>query len=349
MSTSFDATPVATGLSKEYLLALPKAEIHCHLGGCVPTEMAARLAKSHGVAIPESAVRDGGRYRFANFDEGLQVLHAITDSMQTARDFEEITYESLKVAASGGVRYREHYFDPQDHPHLSYSEMLKGITAGAQAAEEEVGVVSRIVPAINRERGGEAALELVREIVSHPHEWVVGIGLDSDEKAGRPSEFIAAYDLAREAGLKLSAHAGEHGNPDEVLEALDLLKVDRLDHGYAALEDEELRNRIAKSQLPVSACWFVDYPAWEVPGRIRDYIAMQEAGWNISVNSDDPALIGPELHDCFIDAALHMKWTVEDAERYSLAGVKGSFADDATKARLEAEFKAEFERIRSLA
>lgn len=348
MSTSIDAAPT-TGLSKDYLLALPKAELHCHLGGCVPTEMAARLAKSHGVEIPESAVRHGGRYRFANFDEGLIVLNAVTSSMQTARDFEEVTYESLKVAAAGGVRYREHYFDPQNHPKLSYPEMLKGILAGAQAAEEEVGVVSRIVPAINRELGGEAAVELVREIIRHPHEYVVGIGLDSDEKAGRPSEFVAAYDLARDAGLKLSAHAGEHGNPDEVGEALDLLKVDRLDHGYAALEDAELSSRLAASQLPVAACWFVDYPAWEVPGRIRDHKAMAAAGWNFTINSDDPALIGPELHDCYFDAAAQMEWTVEDAERYSLAGVDGSFADSATKDRLKAEFTAELERIRHLA
>jgi adenosine deaminase len=348
MSTSIDTKPT-TGLSREYLLALPKAELHCHLGGCVPTEMAARLAKSHGVEIPESAVRHGGRYRFANFDEGLVVLNAVTASMQTTRDFEEVTYVSLKTAASGGVRYREYYFDPQNHPELTYPEMLEGILAGAQAAEEEFGVVTRIVPAINRELGGEAAVELIREIIRYPHEYVVGIGLDSDEKAGRPSEFVAAYDLARDAGLKLSAHAGEHGDLDEVKEALDLLKIDRLDHGYAALEDPTLSSRLAASQMPVAACWFVDYPMPEVPGRIRDHIAMAAAGWNFSISSDDPALIGPELHDCYFDAALHMDWGIEDAERYSLAGIEGSFADSATKERLTAEFKAEFQRIRHLA
>ncbi|MFE0922987.1 adenosine deaminase [Streptomyces nigra] len=348
MSTS-TATKPRKGLSEEYLRALPKAEVHCHLGGCVPTEMAARLAASHGVAIPESAVRHGGRYRFANFDEGLIVLNAVTSSMQTTRDFEEVTYVSLMTAASGGVRYREYYFDPQNHPALSYPEMLEGILAGAQAAEKETGVVARIVPAINRELGGEAAVELVQEIIRHPHEYVVGIGLDSDEKAGRPSEFIEAYALARDAGLKLSAHAGEHGDASEIREALDLLRVDRLDHGYAALDEPELLSRLVVSQLPVAACWFVDYPPPEVPGRIRDHRAMAAAGVNLSINSDDPALIGPELHDCYLDSALHMEWTIEDAEKYSLAGLEASFADKETIDRLTAEFKAEHQRIRHLA
>lgn len=336
-------------LSEAYLRALPKAEVHCHLGGCVPTELAARLAKTHGVSIPESAVRDGGRYRFADFDEGLVVLNAVTSAMQTREDFEEVTYISLITAASGGVRYREYYFNPQNHPALSYAEMLDGIVAGATAAQAQVGVITRIVPAINRELGGEAAEALIREVVAHPHEWVVGIGLDSDEKAGRPSEFVAAYDLAREAGLKLSAHAGEHGDSAEIVEALDLLKVERIDHGYAALDDPALLSRLVSSQMPLTACWFVDYPLPEVEGRRQDLREMSAAGLNFSVNSDDPALIGPELHDCYIDAAPHLEWTVEDAERYSLAGLDGAFADDTTIEGLRAEFRAELERIRPLA
>jgi adenosine deaminase len=340
--------PLFRPLSRDYLRALPKAEVHCHLEGCVPPSTAAVLAERNGVTLPPGA-RGGGRYRFANFDEGLAIYVAVSRSMQAAADFEAVTYQSLLTAASGGLRYREIAFNPQNHPELTYDEMVRGILAGARAAEREVGVVSRIVVAINRELGGDAGLDLVRDVIEHPHPEVVAIGLDSNELAARPSEFVAAFDLAREAGLKLTAHAGEHGDSSEIVECLDLLAVDRIDHGYAALLDPALISRTAASQVPYSACWFLDYPVLEVEGRRHDVAAMAAAGLNMCLNSDDPALIGPELHDDFIDASLHLGWTVEDAEKFCLAGLDACFADDDTVERLRAEFIAELESLRPIA
>ncbi|WP_078612731.1 adenosine deaminase [Streptomyces canus] len=342
-------SPTRQRLNPEYLRALPKAEVHCHLEGCVPPETARRLAERHGVTLPAGA-RDGGdRYLFRNFDEGLEIYVAVSNSMQTRDDFRAVTLESLLVGAEGGLRYREIAFNPQNHPELTYAEMMDGILAGAREARAEVGVESRVIVAINRELGGAAALDLVREVLAHPLDEVVAIGLDSNELAGRPSEFVAAYDLAREAGLKLTAHAGEHGDPTEMVECLDLLRVDRIDHGYAALLDPDLLSRTVASQIPYSACWFVDYPELEVEGRRRDVAAMAAAGLNMCLNSDDPALIGPELHECFIDATVHLEWTIEDAEKYALAGLDACFADDATVDRLRAEFSAELERLRPIA
>jgi len=342
-------TTVRRSLDVDYLRQLPKAEVHCHLEGCVPPELAVVLAERHGVTLPAGALVGDGRYHFLNFSEGLEIYVAVSRSMQTVADFEAVTYESLMTGALGGLRYREIAFNPQNHPELTYDEMISGILAGARAAEEQAGVVSRIVVAINRELGGEAALELVRKVLAHPHEEVVAIGLDSNELAARPSEFIAAYDLARESGLKLTAHAGEHGDSTEVVECLDLLQIDRIDHGYAALLDHELLARTVASQIPYSACWFVDEPALEIEGRRQDFAAMAAAGLNMSINSDDPALIGPELHDVFVDAAAHLGWTIEDAEKNALAGLDASFADDETVARLRAEFTAELERLRPVA
>ncbi|MGN7799694.1 adenosine deaminase [Leifsonia sp. 22587] len=336
-------------LSANYLRQLPKAEVHCHLEGCVPPSTAVALAERNGVTLPAGARVGDGRYHFLNFDEGLAIYVAVSRSMQTPEDFEAVTYESLTVGARGGLRYREIAFNPQNHPELSYDQMIGGILAGARAAEAAAGVVSRVVVAINRELGGEAAVRLVQDVIAHPHDEVVAIGLDSNELAGRPSEFVEAYDLARSAGLRLTAHAGEHGDSTEMVECLDLLKVDRIDHGYAALLDPQLLARTVDSQIPYSACWFVDEPALEVEGRRRDLAAMAAAGLNLSVNSDDPALIGPELDECFVDAAAHLGWSVEDAEKYALSGLDACFADDATVARLRAEFIAELDRLRPVA
>jgi adenosine deaminase len=269
--------------------------------------------------------------------------------MRTPRDFEEVTYASLMAAAAGGLRYREFAFNPQNHPDLDYDDMVRGILAGARAAREEAGVTTRLVVAINRELGGAAALELVKEVIAHPHEEVVAIGLDHNELVARPAEFVAAYDLAREAGLKLTAHTGERGDATEIVECLDLLKVDRVDHGYAALLDDQLLARSVASQVPYTACWFIDFPPGLVDDRRRDVAAMGKAGLNMCLNSDDPGMIGHQLGEDFVDAAERLNWTVEDAERFSLAGLDACFADEATVAQLRAEFIAELDRIRPLA
>ncbi|GAA1559517.1 hypothetical protein [Kribbella lupini] len=350
MSTQSGSTePTARpALSAEYLRALPKAEVHCHLEGCVPPGLGVRLARRYGVPLPAAAV-ENGRYNFSCFEDGLAIYVALSKAMRTASDFEEVTYASLMSAAEGGLRYREYSFNPQNHPDLTYSEMLRGILAGASAAQKDAGSITRVVVAINRELGGAAGLALVREVIEHPQELVVGIGLDHHELAARPSEFVAAYDLAREAGLGLAAHAGERGDPSEVAECLDLLRVDRVDHGYAVLLEPPLLSRTVASQVPFSACWTVENPPSEVAGRLRDVSDMAAAGLNICLNSDDPALIGAELDECMIDAARHLDWTIEDAEKYSLAGLDACFADAGTVERLRALFTAELERIRPLA
>jgi adenosine deaminase len=333
-------------LSAEYLRALPKAEVHCHLEGSVPPEVAGRLATKHG--MPEA---DGlaGPYDFEDLESFLKYYVAISRSMRTSDDFEEVTYSSLMAAADGGLRYREIAFNPQNHPDLSYPSMVQGILRGARAAQEEAGIVSRVLVAINREYGGAAALDLIREVVDHRHDEVVGIGLDHNELVARPVEFVEAYDLARRNGLKLAAHTGERGDATEIAECLDLLKLDRIDHGYAVLLDADLLARTVASQIPFGSCWFVDYPPGLVEQRVIDVRAMTAAGLNLSLSSDDPGLFGSQLGDDFADAALRLGWTVTDAERFSLAGLDACFADAATLERLRAEFAAELERLRVLA
>lgn len=290
-----------------------------------------------------------GPYDFSSLEEFLEIYVAVSRSMQTTADFEEVTYASLMAASDGGLRYREIAFNPSNHPDLSYPEMIEGILRGARAVEREVGIVSRIVVAINRELGGQVALDLVKEVIATPHDEVVGIGLDHNELVARPSEFTAAYELANEAGLKLTAHTGERGDPTEIVECLDLLQVDRIDHGYAVLLDSALLERSIATQIPYSMCWLIDFPPGAAQARHQEVADMTAAGLNVSLSSDDPGLIGPQLGEDFVDAARRLAWTVEDAERSALAGLDAAFADRATLDRLRAEFRAELERLRPLA
>lgn len=340
-------TKGAPPLPASYLRLLPKAELHCHLEGSVPAALAVALARRNGVELPASDPAQ--LYRFETLEEFLVIYVAVSRAMQTPRDFEEVTYTSLAEAAEGGLRYREIAFNPSNHPALGYEAMLEGILRGCTAAERDTGVVSRIVVAINRELGGRCATSLVHEVVDHPCDEVVGIGLDHNELVARPAEFARAFDLGHRAGLRLTAHAGERGDPTEIRECLDVLKVDRVDHGYAVLGDPQLLDRCVRDQTPFAACWIVDVPEGLVEDRRRDMHAMIGAGLNISISSDDPAMIGSSIAADYEDAAARLAWTVADAERFSMAGLDGCFADDATADQLRRSFRSTLERIRSLA
>jgi adenosine deaminase len=347
VATDSSRPAIQTALSESYLLALPKAEVHCHLEGSVPPELAVRLAERNGVALPTLDPKQ--LYQWDGLEEFLVIYVAVSRAMQSARDFEEVTYTSLVDAAAGGLRYREFSFNPSNHPDLDYPEMMDGVLRGCRAAERDVGVTSRVIIAINRELGGDVALDLVREVIANPFEEVVGIGLDHNELVARPAEFKAAYDLAREAGLGLAAHTGERGDHTEITECLDVLRLDRVDHGYAALLDPELLDRCVQSQIPFGSCWQSDPARARIVQRDEEMAAMIDAGLNISISSDDPGMVGSHIGPYFVDAAATLGWTVEDAERFSLAGLDCSFVDETTRARLRAEFTSELARLRPLA
>lgn len=334
----------APALPASYLRRLPKAELHCHLEGSVPAALAVAMAERNGAGLPSTD--PSALYRFETLEEFLVIYVAVSRAMQTTRDFEEVAYTSLTEAAEGGLRYREIAFNPSNHPALGYEAMLEGILKGCKAAERDTGVVSRIVVAINRELGGQCATDLVHEVVDHPRDEVVGIGLDHNELVARPGEFARAFDLGHRAGLRLTAHAGERGDATEIAECLDVLKVDRIDHGYAVLGDGPLLDRCVQQQTPFAACWIVDFPEGLVEDRRRDMEAMIGAGLNISISSDDPAMIGSHIVADYEDAAARLRWTVADAERFSLAGLDGCFADDATASELRRAFRSTLDRIR---
>lgn len=329
--------------SPTFLRRLPKAELHCHLEGSVPAATAVALARTKGVALPVADPAD--LYRFSSLEEFLQRYVWVSGLLTTADDLAEATYAALTSAArEGGLRYREMSFNPTNHPDLPYAQALAGVRDGAAAALVDAGVTCRFVVAVNREQGATTALDLVREVVAHPCEEVVAVGLDHDELAARPGVFREAFTLAAAAGLRRTAHAGERGDVTEVVECLDVLGVDRIDHGYAVLSDPALVRRLREAGTHLAACWSTsvfhgpgeqaaDGPAASPVG------AMLAAGLAVSVNSDDPPMFGTDIGTEFVRAGQQLGWTREEAVDVALAGLRGAFLTDDQRRTAVAAFE----------
>jgi adenosine deaminase len=273
---------------------MPKVELHCHLEGCVRPQTFVDLAGEHDVRLP---TRDPDQvYRYTDMASFMDVFERLCSAVLTRDDVERVTYEALVDAALGShVVYREMFVNPTLHPSLPYRELLAGITSGAEAARHETGIVTRLIPSIYRAHGPAAALELVRAVAAGPRDVVVGIGMDGDETTGPPAAFTEAYAAAHDAGLRLTAHAGERFSVDEVRDSLDLLGCERLDHGYAIVLDPELVARVRDTGTHVTYAWLSNTYNYHGPLEQHPFRLMRDAGLSMSMGADDPAMGGTTL------------------------------------------------------
>lgn len=334
-------TPPGTPASPDFLRRLPKAELHCHLEGSLPAATALDLARAKGIPLPVADPAD--LYRFTSLEDFLDRYVWVSGLLTTTDDFARATYAALTSAArEGGLRYREMSFNPTNHPDLPYARALAGVREGAAAALVDAGVTCRFVVAVNREQGASTAVDLVREVLAHPCEEVVALGLDHNELVGPPAAFREAFALAAAGGLHRTAHAGERGDVGEVVDSLDVLGVERLDHGYAVLSDPALVARLRDSGTHLAACWSTSlFHADDDAGTTSPVGAMLAAGLDVSVNSDDPPMFGTDVGTEFVRAGASLGWTREQAVDVALAGLRGAFLPDDDRRRLRAAFDRE--------
>ena len=299
-----------------YLGALPKADLHCHLLGTVRPATFAELARREGLDLPEepeviyasinSRPPDPELYRNTRIpmaqgrsaDEPetsyslFQVSEWVRRVLTDADDLTRITYEAFEAAHHCGTWHLEVSFDaiPEHLAHLGYDGWVEAHAEGIRRAERDFGMTGRLLAAIDRSGSGAAALEWVRTVVAHPHEYVAGIGLDNLETAGPPERFADAYRLAGDAGLRRTAHTSEHvPAAKNAVTCLDLLGCDRLDHGYFVLEDEAVVARMREQQVAFTVSATTSRRSWR-PWRKASILAMIEAGLNVFPCSDDPGM-----------------------------------------------------------
>lgn len=277
------------------MVPMPFAELHLHLEGTLEPETILRLAERNRIDLPYADVDElSAQYDFADLQSFLNLYYANMATLQTAADFAEMTDAYLARAARAGVRHAEVFLDPQAHLSrgIALEEVMDGVSTALESSLATHGVSSGLIIAMLRDHSAQSAMNVLDAVVALGKP-ILGIGLDSAEVGHPPSKFVDVFARARAEGLHLVAHAGEEGPPAYIWEALDLLGVERVDHGIRCLEDDALVERLVTEQTPLTVC-----PLSNVRLRVVDDIAdhplpaMLQRGLNVSVNSDDPAYFG---------------------------------------------------------
>jgi adenine deaminase len=283
-----------------FVRGLPKAELHLHIEGTLEPEMMLRLAERNGVRLPFADV-DAARaaYSFTDLQTFLDIYYQGASVLRTEEDFFDLMAAYLRRAHSDGVRRAEIFFDPQTHTErgIPFDVFMTGFYEAIDTVAAEVDISVGMILCFLRHLPGSAACETMEAAVDHI-DRLVGVGLDSSEVNNPPEGFSDAFDLARDAGLNLVAHAGEEGPPDYIGGALDVLGVQRIDHGVRCEEDAQLVDRLARSRVPLTMCPLSNL-ALGVVERLEDHNLKRllNHGLAVTVNSDDPAYFGGYVAD----------------------------------------------------
>ncbi len=320
----------------DFAASLPKAELHLHIEGSLEPELMFALAKRNRVSIPFAAVEDvRAAYQFSRLQDFLDIYYQGAQVLREAEDFRDLAIAYFDRAAADNVVHAEIFFDPQTHTDrgIPFDVVLNGLHAGMAEAKKKYGLTSKLILCFLRHLDEEAAFETLK--AAEPFlDRITGVGLDSSELGHPPEKFARVFAAAGSMGLKRVAHAGEEGPPDYVLQALDLLKIDRLDHGNRALEDGLLTTRLAREAMTLTVC-----PLSNLKLCVVDHIdahpmkRMLEAGLRATVNSDDPAYFGGYVNANFRALAGTGQLTREDFVMLARNSFLGSFLSDEEIAR----------------
>ncbi|NKX54258.1 adenosine deaminase [Arthrobacter mobilis] len=319
---------------------LPSAELHLHIEGTLEPELIFDLAARNGVDLPYAGLQDlKDRYEFTDLQSFLDLYYSNMQVLRTEADFADMTRAYLRRAAAAGVRHAEIMMDPQAHlvRGVALETCVNGVASALADSEAEFGISTGLIAAFLRDRPAEEALEVLEALLAMDAP-IIGIGLDSAEVGHPPSGFTAVYERARQAGLRRIAHAGEEGPPEYVREALDLLGVERIDHGIRCLEDDALVRRLVVEQVPLTVC-----PLSNVRLRAVDTLkdhplpAMLERGLNVCVNSDDPAYFGGYVDDNFRQLEQTFGFSADQLATLAANSIRSSFIDGGRRDALLAE------------
>ncbi|MCG8503279.1 MAG: adenosine deaminase [Sphingomonadales bacterium] len=326
---------IVSGKVEALIRGLPKAELHVHLEGTLEPELMFDLARRNHIDLPFPSI-DAAReaYRFNNLQEFLDLYYQGMAVLRTEEDFFDLTYAYLKRAHDDGVRHVEMFFDPQGHTErdVSFGEVIRGITRARVTAESSLSMSTKLIMCFLRHLPESDAFATYSEAEPWLEE-IVGIGLDSSELGHPPSKFARVFQLAREDGLKTVAHAGEEGPPEYVREAVEILGVDRIDHGNRALEDPDLVRRLVDDATTLTVCPLSNLRLCVVDDmRSHPIRKMLELDLKVTVNSDDPAYFGGYVNDNFM--AVHDALTLTPEECMVLArnSFEGAFLDADSRA-----------------
>ncbi len=314
--------------------AVPKAELHLHVEGTLEPELMFELARRNGVSLPYASVEDVRQaYVFSDLQSFLDIYYAGCCVLLREQDFYDLTWAYLTRAAAQGVRHAEIFFDPQTHTDrgVPFEAVVTGIHRALQDGRARLNITSGLILCFLRHLSVEAAMRTLEEALSY-REWILAVGLDSSEVGHPPVKFRDVYDRAREAGLLAVAHAGEEGPPEYIWEALDVLKVRRIDHGVRSIEDARLVGRLVEEQIPLTVCPLSNVKLRVFPNlESHNLKQLLDRGLLVTVNSDDPAYFGGYVADNFQASAEALALSREQLLKLARNSFVASFLLDRQK------------------
>ncbi|MFC7405915.1 adenosine deaminase [Georgenia alba] len=318
---------------------MPTVELHLHLEGTLEPELILALAERNRVDLPYADPEDlRSRYEFTDLQSFLDLYNANLDVLRTGEDFHDLTAAYLARAATAGVRHAEVFLDLQSHTGrgLRPEEVLDGVTAALDTSRER-GLTSGLIVTLMRHLPPEGAVEAVRQVLDSGAE-VLGIGMCSTELVRHARDFAPAFGLARAHGLRLTSHAGEEGPPQHVADVLDILHVERVDHGVRAMEDPALVERLAADQVPLTVCPLSNVRLGVFPSLGEHPLRrMLDAGLLVTVNSDDPAYFGGYVDENFRQVTAALDLSADHLRTLARNAVEAAWVDDARRAELRDE------------
>ena len=319
-------------ISDAFIAGLPKAELHLHIEGSLEPELMFALAARNGVAIPFASVEDvRAAYDFSRLQDFLDIYYQGANVLVTARDFHDLAAAYFDRAAADGVVHAEIMFDPQTHTDrgIAFATVIDGLWSAIQEARTKHGMTVSLILCFLRHLDEDAAFATLE--AAKPYlDRIAAVGLDSSEMGHPPEKFARVFAAARDLGLKLVAHAGEEGPPDYVRQALDILHIDRLDHGNRSLEDPVLTARLAREAMTLTVCPLSNLKLCVVDDMVNHPIdRMLREGLRATINSDDPAYFGGYIGANYRAAIDARGLTRQDCATLARNSFLGSFLDDA--------------------
>lgn len=349
MTIDFDAIP------RERLPALlrtmPKAELHIHIEGSLEPELIFRLAQRNGVKLAYPSVEAlRAAYAFTDLQSFLDIYYAGASVLLKEEDFFDMTWAYLQHAVADNVVHAEIFFDPQTHTArgVPFETVIRGLHHACRRAHQELRISTRLILCFLRHLSEEEAIATLEQALPW-REYFVGVGLDSSERGHPPEKFARVFARARELGLHAVAHAGEEGPPEYIRSALDVLKVERIDHGVRCVEDPALVSRLASERVPLTVCPLSNVKLCVFRTLTEHNLpALLDAGLCATVNSDDPAYFGGYINENFVETFEALpRLTAQHAYRLARNSFDASFASEAQKENFRHALDAAFAACRA--
>ncbi len=327
----------------ELIQAMPKSELHVHIEGTFEPELMFAIAQRNHIDIPYKSVEEVKQaYNFHNLQSFLDIYYAGANVLIHEQDFYDLAWAYFEKCAEDHVVHTEMFFDPQTHTDrgIAFETVIQGLKRACDRAQSKLGISSHLIMCFLRHLSEEAAFKTLEQALPFK-EQIIAVGLDSSEVGHPPSKFERVFTKAREEGFLVVAHAGEEGPAEYVWEALDLLKVNRIDHGVRSEEDLTLMQRLIAEKMPLTVCPLSNLKLCVVNDMAQHNIRrLLQQGVHVTVNSDDPSYFGGYMNDNFIAIAEALDLSNDELKQLAKNSFEASFIADAEKQKWAKEIDA---------